>query len=94
MMQRGFGVSLGQELGSTVTFHAVNLGEPARYWRAAAQAVVGQIGCTAGEVRMLDNQITWEAAFTCPIGTDVDAAVRSHRARWRVGIEAPKPAPP
>ena len=88
MVQRGFGASLGQALGSTLTFNAVNLGEPASYWRAAAEAVVDQIGCTVDDVHMLDNRITWEASFTCPIGVDVDAAVKAHRTRWRAGVSA------
>ena len=96
MIQRGFGASLGQALGSTLTFNAVNVSEPTPYWRAAATAVVDQIGCSMDEMHMLDNRITWEASFTCPIGTDVDAAVKSHRARWRGGIvvqQAVMPSP-
>ena len=56
---------MGQAMASGMTLNAVNFAEPMPYWKAAAQAVVGPLGCTVGDVYSLDNRSSWEAKYTC-----------------------------
>ncbi len=87
-IQRSFGASVGQSFVSGLTFNAINEMEAKPYWKAAAKAVLDQIGCQVTDVYSLDNRTSWEATYTCPADTDVIGQVLIHQSQWRAGIIA------
>lgn len=92
LIQRGFGAAMGQALGEGLTLNAVNMAEPMPIWRAAADAVLGEVGCRTVDVYTLDNNITWEATYTCdPAGTVDATVIASNRSRWRAGLQVESP---
>lgn len=66
MVQRGFSAAMGQALGEGLLLNAVNLTEPMPIWKQAAETITKPLGCVVGDVYTLDNNITWEAAYSCP----------------------------
>lgn len=95
LIQRGFGGSMGHALGQGLSLGAVNMMEPQPIWRAAAEAVLGPIGCRITDIYTLDNDITWEAHYSCEGPTPVpQAIVQSHRDSWRAGLAVPDPMAP
>lgn len=92
MIQRGFGASMGQSVVEGLSLGAVDMSEPAPIWRAAGDAVLHELGCRTVDVYTIDNDITWEASYTCKNGSRVsDEAVAENRSRWRAGLAAVDP---
>ena len=92
LIQRGFGAAMGQATVEGLTLNAVNMTEPAPIWRAAADAVLSEVGCRTVDVYTLDNSITWEATYACDAGGTVSAnLIASNRPRWRTGLQVESP---
>jgi hypothetical protein len=89
LIQRGEPRPLGQLLAQNVTVYAADRSEAEPVWRAAADAVLQQIGCQATEVRGADQMR--EASYACVAGVDVRSAVAAARERWRQGVRVDDP---
>jgi hypothetical protein len=85
MLQRPLGASMGQGLLEGLTFNAANLNMPKPVWVAAAEELTRPVGCTVTDAYTLDNEVTWEATFTCPAGVDLRALIFAQRASLRAG---------
>lgn len=87
LIQRGDPRPLGQLLASNYTIHAVDRSASEPVWRAAGDAVLGELGCAVTELRGADQ--VREASFACAGEVDVRSAVAVNRERWRRGVIAP-----
>jgi hypothetical protein len=90
LIQRGDPRPLGQLLASNYTIHAVDRSASEPVWRAAGDAVLGELGCAVTEVRGADQ--VREASFACVGAVDVRSAVVVNRERWRRGVMAASPS--
>ncbi|MGE0740235.1 MAG: hypothetical protein AB7O98_02745 [Hyphomonadaceae bacterium] len=96
LLQRGSPRPLGQLLAQNVTIYAADNSEAEPYWRAAADAVLQQMGCQATEITGADQMR--EAHYVCATAVDVGSEVAQRRAAWRQGVRVddpntPRPAP-
>ncbi len=91
LIQRGDPRPLGQLLASNYTIHAVDRSASEAVWRAAGDAVLGELGCAVSEVRGADQ--VREASFACSSEVDVRSAVVVNRERWRRGVVVQAPTP-
>jgi hypothetical protein len=90
LIQRGEPRPLGQLLATNYTIYAADRSASAPVWRAAGDAVLGELGCAVTEVRGADQ--VREASFVCAGEVDVRSAVLVNRDRWRRGVTAAAPA--
>jgi hypothetical protein len=91
LIQRGEPRPLGQLLATNYTIYAVDSSASEPVWRAAGDAVLGELGCAVTEVRGADQ--VREASFACLSDVDVRPAVLVNRERWRRGVLAAVPTP-
>ncbi|MEZ5996964.1 MAG: hypothetical protein R3C25_14560 [Hyphomonadaceae bacterium] len=83
---------MGQAVVEGLSLGVINMTEPTPIWRAAGDAVLSEVGCHTVDVYTLDNDITWEATYTCESGERIDnATVTQNRARWRDGLTVDNP---
>lgn len=54
-------------------------------WRAGMEAFLAPVGCTGANLRPLDQDIAWEADYSCPDGVDLRALVAAQRSALRDG---------
>jgi hypothetical protein len=92
LIQRGNPRPLGQLLAGNYTVYAGEASPAETTWRAAADAVLADIGCSATDLSGADQ--VREARFACLPGTDVRAALLVNRERWRQGVMVAAPATP
>jgi hypothetical protein len=89
LIQRGEPRQLGQLLMENVTVYGADRTQAEPVWRAAADAVLQQIGCQATEIRGADQMR--EATYGCVAGVNVRAEVAQRRAQWRQGVRVDDP---
>lgn len=89
LLQRGEPRQLGQLLAQNVTVYAADRSEPEIVWRAAADAVLQQLGCQAGEITGADQMR--EATYSCVPGVNVAEGVAQRREQWRQGVRVDDP---
>jgi hypothetical protein len=94
IVQRAAMAGIGQAAASGLTLGAVKFTEPEPYWRQAALAMLGPLGCKVEQIYALDSHITWEASYSCPEGVDPRKIADQQRSTWLKGITVPDPYAP
>lgn len=89
LIQRGEPRQLGQLLLENVTVYGADRSESEPVWRAAADAVLQQMGCQATEVSGADQMR--EVTYGCVAGVNVAAEVAQRRTQWRQGVRVDDP---
>jgi len=91
LIQRGEPRPLGQSLIGNYTVYAGDRSPAESTWRAVADIVLADIGCSVTDLSGSDQ--VREASFACLPGVDVRASVTLNRARWREGVAVAAPQP-
>lgn len=85
MLQRGVMTAAGKSFVQGLTWGLVEARDPYIAWKQAATEFLAPVGCTATEVRPIDQDTAWEAAYVCPEGVDLRALVAAQKAQLRKG---------
>lgn len=85
MLQRGLGTVFGKSVVQGLTYGLVEARDPYSAWKQAATDFVAPVDCTISDVRPIDQDTAWEAAYKCPNGVDLLALVVAQRASLRKG---------